>query len=418
MVANENCQYYHPGEKLPNNPLGIKLIGHFRSIAALDGKGVFLSADSYEGEKDIQRIFEIVGKQPSPGQKFVFTKTNPAIILSKSFLGTYKIRLTETSIVNQPNNHEAIIKSSGNKMLDNLIEESKDVSTVQKAKEEFNHEIPLLGGFGKLPWNSNLKAVVLAGEFDFGKVNRIIDYPTSYNSTLNQSFESICQLDAEQDKLLKELSSRFQLYDASALPGISIVIGSGTNREIVYFLENDKLYAVSIGNLQGGTPIDWVVLLEAMTEKYGKPEQFINNKQGREIIISKWSTDLGFLYMSLEHYNAAGERVLSNYIKNKSRELQFEQAVENPAGYEMSKQILGDPGKIVNQAMGISDNQISAKEKQLVLRDILYISKEAIDTAKLKLDQFESQKAQNLQNLQSKQRSDLKEKAREIKDTI
>jgi len=82
--------YYSPSDKFPSNPVGIKLIGHFIADRFSDGS-IYLKADVSSGEVDVNRRFETKNGNFIVGNRYIFTKSHPLVVMSGSFLGQYEV---------------------------------------------------------------------------------------------------------------------------------------------------------------------------------------------------------------------------------------------------------------------------------------------------------------------------------------
>ncbi len=85
--------FYSPADKFPKNPVGIKLIGHFK-VMGDPQIGYYLTADGDAGERDNMRRFNLPqGVQVKVGEKYNITKDAPLIVASGGILGGYDVKV-------------------------------------------------------------------------------------------------------------------------------------------------------------------------------------------------------------------------------------------------------------------------------------------------------------------------------------
>jgi hypothetical protein len=106
--------FYAPADKFPKNPIGIKLIGHFKVMG--DPKiGYYLTADSDAGESDNMRRFNLPqGVKVNNGEKYNITKEAPLIVSSGGVLGGYDVQVTtaKSQVTQNPNNVKGVANNA------------------------------------------------------------------------------------------------------------------------------------------------------------------------------------------------------------------------------------------------------------------------------------------------------------------
>jgi len=132
--------FYSPADKFPKNPIGIKLIGHFK-VMGDPQIGYYLSADAEAGERDNMRRFNLPqGVRVNVGEKYNITKDAPLIVTSGGILGGYDVKVPA-----------AQNKAKQNETSQNPVvqpEENQNVSqtkTLNASKSDL-HNLAFIGG--------------------------------------------------------------------------------------------------------------------------------------------------------------------------------------------------------------------------------------------------------------------------------
>jgi hypothetical protein len=430
LQQDSTKEYYGPADKFPKKIEGIKLIGNFNATRFGETDTIVLKADERKGEVFNQRFFRVDNIVIKQGSVFTFSKENPLIIKGRDValnfgMGTYKVALptNNQNLLNTNSEYSSTSTPQIKKNIDDnmlwLEKATFNESQVSSGRKKFENEIPLLGGFGKIPWGASVEDTALGGEIDKGGIEELNSLYDKYKLPENQSLEKQAQLNTEHKEILdinKKLGNRNNNIGVYImLPYPSSIAGLSKNRKINYLFTSNELYMVLVRPLDINHPINNEepdVIIEAMKIKYGTP--FSINKTQDQSITYKWKNEFGMAILVLKP---------KKYFEDELRKMMLPAIKERLANIKSRVNELGN-GEIKNviqnniNSLNQTTELIKDVKRNLYIDSIIYYSKSADDAADYNINLFYDKFTKDNDDLTHLQQEKTQQKAKDIMNSL
>jgi hypothetical protein len=434
-LKNNQDKYFLSSDEFPGNPIGYKIIGKFK-VSSFSNGGFYLDPDTKRGEKETMRRFVPRNKNIQPNESYSFTKNMPLTIVSKSFLGQYDVDFPanmrtdrEMEIIQrqqaaQMEEKERVKKEEEKELAKNIPSYAISYFELQKKSESGNVQQPppfeLLGGFGRLPWDSDLETTIVFSEIPPGKITKIIDLQKEYGSSSSDLRKRLL-LHIEHKKLIDLFINDKVLNcaDLRPVPNIAVVSGQSGYITWLYFLSNSRLYAyckIYDTTKKHIEQESLSVLIEALNLKYGTAKVAFRQMGEEKWVNMKWTNEAGTVCLVLRPPDKVMSDLAKMYFQYERKQMEEKmEQFKSEYGDNMLTSMLNDacvlPFKMFEDA-------IKHAEKQVTIGGLIYSSNKTLnyfDNRDKELSQLILKDKQEWEKIETEKR---KEAAKSLQDSI
>lgn len=396
--ANTQKKYFMSSDEFPGSPIGYKIIGKFK-VSKFSNGGYYLDPDTKRGEKETMRRFVPRNKNIQPNESYTFTSDMPLTIVSKSFLGQYDVDLPPNSRTDhemeilqrqeaaQNAEKERIKKDKEIELIKNIPSYAASCFELQKKSEYGNFPRPapfeILGGFGKLPWGSDLEATIIFSEIPPGNITRVIDFQKEY-SVINSDLKKRLLLHIDHTSLIESFKNDNVMIcaDLRAIPNFGVVMGQQGSITHLYLLSDSRLYAyckIFNNTTQSSQSESISVLIEALNIKYGVAKVGYKTFGNKKMVNMKWTNEYGTVCLVLTPPDNVMREITKVQLDHARKQInEKNQQLKNEYGDNTVTSAIQELTELPIVAL---QKAIEQAEKQMTVGGLLYYSNKTLNYA-------------------------------------